>query len=182
MIHIQTLNTSANSTYLKEYLASNYDFKNLVIGVNHLCLEFNTEPSETEKNEIITYYNNITHDDWIDSYRVQKFAEINNNTQELIELGYSYSGHNFSLSEKAQTNILALYLTKDDEHLIYPILFNTRDDLGTFEVVDANAISNMYFTALATKKAHLDSGTLLKDQIRNAATIAEIDGIQDNRV
>ena len=182
MIHIQSLNTSANSTYLKEYLSANYDFKNLVIGVNHLGLEFNTEPSETEKNEIITYYNNITHNDWIDSYRVQKFAEINNNTGSLIELGYTYSGHTFSLSEKAQTNILALYSTKDDPHLIYPILFNTKDDLDTFVVVDANEISNMYFTALATKKAHLDSGTVLKDQIRNAVTIAEIDAIQDNRI
>jgi hypothetical protein len=182
MIHIQNINTSANLTYLKEYLSSNYDFKNLVIGVNNLCLEFNTEPSETEKNNIISYYNSITQDDWIDSYRSQKFAEINNNTQALIELGYSYSGNTFSLSEKAQTNILALYSTRDDENLSYPILFNTKDDLDTFEAVDSQAISNMYYSALATKKAHLDSGTILKDQIRSASTIAEIDSVQDDRI
>lgn len=182
MIQIQTLNSSANLKYFKEYLISNYDFKNIVIGFDCLCLEFETEPNQTQETSIVNYYNNITESDWLDSYKGQKLEEINNNTDELIKAGYTYSGHTFSLSEKAQTNILALYSTKDDSTLIYPIVFNTIDDLNTFEAGDAATIANMYYSALATKKGHLDTGTALKNQIRNAATVAEVDLVQDNRI
>jgi hypothetical protein len=39
----------------------------------------------------------------------------------------------------------------------------------------------MYLTALSTKKAHLDSGTALKNQVRAATTHNEIDAVIDNR-
>jgi hypothetical protein len=39
----------------------------------------------------------------------------------------------------------------------------------------------MYLTALTTKKAHLDSGTALKDQIRAAADTSAVNAIIDNR-
>ncbi len=181
MIQIQTLNSSANLKYFKEYLISNYDFKNIVIGFDCLCLEFETEPNQTEETAIVNYYNAITESDWLDSYKGQKLQEINNNTDQLIMAGYTYSGHTFSLSEKAQTNILALYSTKDDPVLPYPIVFNTIDDLNSFEAIDANTIASMYYSALATVKGRIDSGTVLKDQIRNATTVAEVDLIQDNR-
>lgn len=182
MIQIQTLNSSANLKYFKEYLISNYDFKNIVIGFDCLCLEFETEPNQTEETAIVNYYNAITESDWLDSYKGQKLQEINNNTDELIRAGYTYSGLTFSLSEKAQTNILALYSTKDDPVLPYPIVFNTIDDLNSFEAIDAATIANMYYSALATIKGRIDSGTVLKDQIRNATTVAEVDLIQDNRI
>ena len=182
MIQIQTLNSSANLKYFKEYLISNYDFKNIVIGFDCLCLEFETEPNQTEETAIVNYYNAITESDWLDSYKGQKLQEINNNTDELISAGYTYSGLTFSLSEKAQTNILALYSTKDDPVLPYPIVFNTIDDLDSFEAIDAATIANMYYSALATIKGRIDSGTVLKDQIRNATTVAEVDLIQDNRI
>ena len=143
MIQIQTLNSSANLKYFKEYLISNYDFKNIVIGFDCLCLEFETEPNQTEETAIINYYNAITEPDWLDSYKGQKLQEINNNTDELIKAGYTYSGHTFSLSEKAQTNILALYSTKDDPVLPYPLVFNTIDDLNSFDAIDATTIAHI---------------------------------------
>jgi hypothetical protein len=36
-------------------------------------------------------------------------------------------------------------------------------------------------TALATKKAHQDSGTVLKNQVRDAVDIAAVNAIIDNR-
>ncbi len=181
MIKIENLNNSANLTYFKKYLNLNYDFKNFIIGVDSICLEFKNEPSDTEKTIILSYYNNIVESDWIEFYKTQKFEEINNKTQELIELGYIYNGLTFSLSDHAQTNILALYSTKDDGILTYPILWNTIDDLNTFEILDRETISNIYYTALATKKAHLDSGTALKSLIRTSNTIQSINLIIDNR-
>jgi hypothetical protein len=182
MIQIQNLNSSANLKYFKEYLISNYDFKNIVIGFDCLCLEFETEPNQTEETSIVNYYNAITESDWLDSYKGQKLQEINNNTDDLIKVGYTYAGLTFSLSEKAQTNILALYSTKDDPVLPYPLVFNTIDDLNSFEAIDATTIANMYYSALATVKGRIDSGTVFKDQIRNATTVAEVDAIQDTRI
>ena len=74
-----------------------------------------------------------------------------------------------------------MFTTKDDSVLIYPIRFNTLDNLEYFEASDASVISNMYYSALDTKKGFLDSGTDLKNQVRTASTINEVDLIVDNR-
>jgi len=180
MVIIENFNTSANLVYLQDYLIENFEFEYLMVDLDCLCLQFKTEPTEAETTEILNYYNNIQEIDWLQTYKLQRFEEINNRTGELIEGGYTYSGFSFSLSDRAQTNILALYSTKDDPILVYPIKFNT-DDLNTFDAVNASEIANMYYSALATKKIFLDSGTGLKDQIRNAITQNEIDSINDNR-
>ncbi len=181
MIQIQTLNSSANLKYFKEYLISNYDFKNIVIGFDCLCLEFETEPNQTEETAIVNYYNAITESDWLDSYKLSKIDEINFKTEELIQLGYYYSGKVFSLSTNAQTNILALYTSRNDSQIIYPIEYNTLNDLESFMIQDSSDIESLYLTALGTKKAHLDSGTILKNLVRNAINQEEVNSIIDNR-
>ena len=181
MIEITSLNSSANLVYFEEYLKANYSFKNFIVGVDSLHLEFETEPSESEQTDIINFYNNIAESDWLEIYKQERFEQIDSKTTKLIEQGYTYLGKQFSLFEDAQTNILALFTTKDDPILIYPIRFNTLDNLDFYDAVDSTTISNMYYTALATKKTHLDSGTALKDQIRNALTKDDVDLIEDNR-
>lgn len=114
-------------------------------------------------------------------YKLLRYNEIDERTYELISEGFTYAGKIFSLSENAQTNILALDNTKDDPALAYPIVYNTIDDLDTYNVADATDLHNMYLTALATKKGHLDSGTSLKQQIRDAVDEAAVDAIIDNR-
>jgi hypothetical protein len=110
-----------------------------------------------------------------------RFNQVDQRTGELIAQGYTFSGKVFSLSENAQTNILALYTTKDHTALIYPISYSTINDTEGFSVVDAATVEQMYLTALGTKRSRLDSGTALKDQIRAAATKAVLDAIIDNR-
>lgn len=177
-----TINPEADNNYFNKWLRDNYtpNFKGSSQADN-IYLYFESEPDEEVKTEITDFYNDIVEADWLNYYKRTKFDQINNKTQELIDLGYVYNGFAFSLSEKAQTNILALYSTKDDVHLIYPILFNTIDDLNTFEAIDANTIADMYYTALATKKSKLDAGTVLKSQVRDATTVFEVDAIEDNR-
>ncbi len=177
MIQINTINIFANLDYFKTYLQDNYTFTNFIVNNDSILLEFETTPNTTEELSIIDYYNNIVELDWLDDYKKQKFEQINDNTQILINNGYSYSGYQFPLTDNAQTNILALYTTKDDPVLIYPIIFNTIDDSETFEAIDSTIISNMYYTALATKKNHLDTATTLKDQIRNATSKSQVDSI-----
>jgi len=174
------INQLANEKYFNLYLKNNYIIDSIIHSDNDVSIS--AQITDLQKNEIINYYNSIVESDWLDSYKGQKLQEINNNTDDLIKVGYTYAGLTFSLSEKAQTNILALYSTKDDPVLPYPLVFNTIDDLNSFEAIDATTIANMYYSALATVKGRIDSGTVFKDQIRNATTVAEVDAIQDNRI
>ena len=115
----------------------------------------------------------------LDEYKAIKNGAIDQRTGELIALGFTYATKQFSLSESAQINILALDNTRTE--LTYPVTYNTIDDTETYDVVDAVDLHNMYLTALATKKAHLDSGTTLKDQVRLAVDKAGVDAVVDNR-
>jgi hypothetical protein len=110
-----------------------------------------------------------------------KYNEINRKTEDIIGEGYVFAGKTFSLSANGQTNILALEVTKDSPNLSYPVSFNTIDDSETFYIPDSETLHEMYLTALATKKSALDSGTDLKNLIKDATTIDEVDAVQDNR-
>jgi len=105
--------------------------------------------------------------------------EIDDKTGSLVGLGYTWATKQFSLSQNAQINIIGLDNVRTE--LTYPIIYNTINDSDVHSISDATEIHNMYLTALATKKARLDSGTSLKTQIRNATTIEEVDAVVDLR-
>jgi len=113
--------------------------------------------------------------------KAYRYMLIDQKTGELISNGFVYATLTFSLSQNAQINILALDETRDDPALTYPIVYNTIDDLDSYDVVDATDLHTMYLTALATKKGVMDSGTALKQQIRDAVDIAAVNAIEDNR-
>lgn len=117
----------------------------------------------------------------LDEYKACRFKEIDLKTEEKIKIGFSYQGKVFSLSQNAQINILALHETRNDPALTYPIEYSTIDDLGHYDVQNATDLHNMYLTALATKKAWVDSGTALKDAVRNAVDEVSVQSIIDNR-
>lgn len=172
-------NTLANEKYFNFYLKNNYIINSIIHLENEVFIS--AELTELQKADIIYYYNNIIELDWLEFYKVQKFDKINAKTEELIKLGYVYNGLNFSLSEKAQTNILALYSTQNSGVLLYPISWNTINDVEVFQILNSTVINEIYYTALSTKKNHLDSGTILKNIVRSANTVDEIDLIIDNR-
>lgn len=117
----------------------------------------------------------------LEEYKQIRYNEIDCKSGELISQGFTYQSKVFSLSQNAQINLLALDETRNDPALTYPIVYNTIDDVDTYNVTDATDLHNMYLTALATKKGILDSGTTLKTSIRNATTEAEVDAVIDNR-
>jgi hypothetical protein len=123
------------------------------------------------------YYTELS----LENYKFLKNNTIDNRTGELINLGYNFATKQFSLSANAQTNILALDHTKDDPALIYPIEYNTIDDMDSFSIPDSTTLHNMYLTALTTKKGVIDSGTALKDSVRLATDEAGVDAVIDNR-
>ena len=112
-------------------------------------------------------------------YKTYRNEQINERTGELIALGYSYAGLTFPLSDHAQTNLLGIYSTK--ELLTYPIEWNNLDDTAVYNITDATDVSNIFLTALGTKKASLDSGTHLKQQIEAAIDYVAVQAITYNR-
>jgi len=110
--------------------------------------------------------------------KIFRNKEIDTRTEELIALGYTYDSKQFSLSLNAQTNLIGLDNVRTE--LTYPITYSTIDD-SSYSVVDAATIHAMYLTALGTKKAHLDSGRVLRDSINAAVDIAAVNAIIDNR-
>lgn len=132
---------------------------------------------ETQLNDLVS-----NHDPFdLAQYKYDKSQSIDDRTNELIMLGYIHDGVTFSLSIPAQTNLLALYTTRNEPSITYPIEYNNIDDSVLYSVPDAATIEAMYLTALGTKKAHLDSGTVFKTAVRNAVDKAGVDAVIDNR-
>ena len=113
------------------------------------------------------------------SSKRNKFDEIDARTEELIATGYVFAGKVFSLSANAQKYWIGLVVGKD--MMTYPLAVNTLDDSSTYDIQDAATVVGMYATAMGTVKARLGSGTALKDLVRAATTIAEVDAVVDPR-
>lgn len=112
-------------------------------------------------------------------HKKNRFSEIDKRTGELIDMGFTYDSKLFSLSNNAQLNLLGIDIKRNDG--ILPITFNTIDDLDEITFSTAADVDNFFMAALGTKKAHLDSGTALKLQVRNAIDKATVDAVIDNR-
>lgn len=114
-------------------------------------------------------------------YKEEKADVIDKRTGELIAAGYVVAAKTFSLSKNAQLNLLGIHGSKDSPALTYPIKYNTKDDQDTHIINNSAELETFFLTALGTKKAHLDSGTVLKDSIRAAIDRAGVDAVIDNR-
>lgn len=108
-----------------------------------------------------------------------KYGTIDRKTDALIALGFTHAGKQFSLSLAAQVKLLGTYNARTT--LVYPIIWNMIDDSGTYEIADAAEVEAMYAAALAAIRTALDSGTALKNSVRNATTLAEIEAVVDSR-
>ncbi|MGH7701644.1 MAG: hypothetical protein ACREMO_00990 [Gemmatimonadales bacterium] len=110
-----------------------------------------------------------------------KSKAIDARTVELIAEGYAYGGKQLSLSAMAQVTLLGLDQVRDDPSFAFPVVLNTIDDADTYQVKDATDAHALFLAAVAAYRQHKDSGTQLKDQVRAAATVAELDAVKDGR-
>ena len=111
--------------------------------------------------------------------KAYRYELIDKKTGELITQGFPYASKIFSMSANAQSNLLGAYSAK--ELLTYPVSWNVKDDSETYQIADATEMATFFMTALATKKAQQDSGTVLKAQITVAVDIPAVNVIIDNR-
>lgn len=130
---------------------------------------------ESNVDTLDSAYENLT----LEEYKGIRFKQIDAKTQELISQGFTYATMQFSLSSNAQINLLGLEL--DKAILTYPIEWNNIDDTDKYMIVDVTDATNFHIASLTTKKTHLDSGSALKQSIRDCTTKAEVDAVVDNR-
>ena len=181
-------NINAENNYFNKWLRNNYtpNFKGTSQGAS-MYVFFDSEPDENVKIEILDFYNAISESDCLHVYQTLKMNEFRIKTNQLISEGYVYSGKTFALSRDVdgnyttdpQTNILALYTSRD--YLTYPVIFNTIDGFDHFVCLDNTTIEQMYLVALATKKAHEDSGTVLIQSVTTSTTRSQVESIIDPR-
>ena len=116
----------------------------------------------------------------LEEYKAFRNVLIDQKTgDKIINGGYNYAGFTFPLSQNGQINLLGMITAKD--FLTYPISLNNINDTSVYQIQDATDLSNLYMTALGTKKAILDSGTALKTQVNNAVDELAVSLIIDNR-
>ena len=113
--------------------------------------------------------------------KAAKIAAIDERTAELIANGFVYASKPFSLSLPAQSKMIGTHQIKDHPALAYPLKWNTKDDDDAYELQDAAELDAFYLTGLATIRSYLDSGTALKDLVRAAATVADVNAVEDLR-
>ena len=116
------------------------------------------------------------------NYKLLRFDEIDRKTGELILQGFEFppaSGNIFSFSPNAQSNLLGTYSARD--LLTYPFGWSLKNDSFVYQIQDVAEMSSFFLTALATKKAWQDSGTVLKQEVESATDEAEVNAVIDNR-
>lgn len=112
----------------------------------------------------------------IEQAKQEKKDLIDAKTQELIFKGFLFAGLNWSLSINAQINWSNLPLMSE---FAFPL--NMQDMDGNDYVLSYEERMNFYYTAMAAKNTHLQSGNALKTQVSELTTIQEILNFVDPR-
>ena len=110
-------------------------------------------------------------------YKEHRHNEIDERTSELIENGFLFDGHVFSLSTNARDNWNVIEDHK--EMFTFPLEISTKDS-NTYSLAEVD-VDSFWLTGLGTIKTHYDSGRALKKLVFDAITEQEIELIIDNR-
>lgn len=112
----------------------------------------------------------------LDELKQYRYIEIDNKTSDLIAQGFTFDGHVFSMSTNAQINWSNFPNLPD---VLFPLpVMDINEDV--YSLALANKL-NFYLAALNYKNAQLQSGSVLKAQIKAAVDKPAVDAIIDNR-
>jgi len=132
---------------------------------------------KAQLDAVIAAHRDAAH--WLPDVKRAKFKAIDEKTNELIAGGFVYQGKTFELYLEAQVRLIGMLVLKD--MLTYPIAYNSKDDFDFVNLTSPTDILTMAGTALSYIGAYLNGGTALKQAVRAATTIAEVDAIVDPR-
>lgn len=112
----------------------------------------------------------------LDELKEIRYTEIDMRTQEIIKGGFLFDGHIFSMSITAQIN-WSNFLNIPD--VLFPL--NVMDVSENVYICTLANRVDFYYAALNWKNEALQSGALLKGQIKACADEACVNAIVDNR-
>jgi hypothetical protein len=67
------------------------------------------------------------------------------------------------------------------QYLTFPILYNSKDDTHVVELQNAGDVAQMAGAALGAIGYYLNTGTALKQQVRDATTVEQVNAVIDPR-
>jgi len=111
----------------------------------------------------------------------KKTSEVDEKTRAMTREGFEFNGKRFSLSDNAQRTLNGAYSAKDHPTFVYPLEWNTLDNSAKIDIASPEVLEGFYLTAVGTVRSIRESGTALKNAVRDATTIEEVDAIVDNR-
>lgn len=118
--------------------------------------------------------------DWeLREAKTAKLAEIDAKTEQLISHGFTFDGHQFSLSIEAQSNWHVLWNGRESI-VAYPKEVSTKDS-EAYLIVDSATMNVFGLTALNAVSNHIQAGRDIKVQVKAATTTTEVNAITDNR-
>lgn len=117
----------------------------------------------------------------LDTLKRSRMEEIEARTAELKLDGFVYSDTTFGISTHDMLNLIGMDTNKDAAWVSYPVTWDSMDGMDSISVADSTAWTTFFSAAFEAYLGHETTNTALKTQIRNAATIAEVTAIVDNR-
>jgi hypothetical protein len=116
--------------------------------------------------------------------KIAKAARVDARTEELINGGFDSTvaaPKRFRMDNEALTRYNAYYHARNEPWFTYPLVINTYDNDQLQNLPNAAAIETLFEETVIALRGHIDSGTVLKQQIRAATTWAELAAVEDNR-
>lgn len=154
-------------------------FNKVYVSGSTIHLEFFRKGTTLTAAQKTTLDNLITaHDgDPLPDLRDKRYAEIDAQTQKLIDKGFTFDNKKFSLSINAQANWTRLKALESS--LTWPVKISTKSANG-YDLTQAN-LAGFMAAAHTAIHGHLESGRALKKQVKNATTETAIKNVIDNR-
>lgn len=169
------------NTYAKEHIL-NYS------GISYSSSElpdvdfiFNGQPLQQNEDQLNAALNDF-YSMSFELLKTNRKKEIDAKTASLIYLPATFDGHQFSMSDVAQRNWIAIKASIDiyEAMNLWPVPVTCEPD-DQYLLLNAQHATQFAAAMLFSASAPYNSGRALKLQISAATTKAEIDAIIDNR-
>jgi len=181
-ISADTLNGSVDGEVLHEEIVAAGPYGGTFEGVSYigddLTINFDS-PTPADGATVTGVVSAHAGVDALAAAKEAKFDEIDRRTDELINLGFTFGGDTFSLKQDTLPTLNGLWNAR--AAITYPVKYNTSDNSSFVLLNNSTDVESFYFSAVGTFRSREDSGTILKDAVRAATTVAQVDAIVDPR-
>lgn len=161
----------------EEITASNSveNFTGLKVITGGLAVNGSSILNENDLNDVFVSHNPL------ETYKGKRYAEIDEKTKEIISRGFVFDNKTFSLSMEAQSNLTNIMASREIMNQMgsFPLQMSTKDN-SSYMLAYVDVIS-FWGAGVSVVKGAYNSGTILKELIKNATTIEEVNLIIDTR-